>query len=653
MDQHTDSSLVELAKAGDQHAFAELYNRYFDPVYDFVARMTRNRDEAEDIAQDTFLKAMNAMGGLQKGASFKSWIFTIARNTALNRIEKSSRTRPLHFEDSEGEEVSFDVVDTDRFSDPEEAAQASAVSALVWQAAAGLDPKQLSLLDLHLRQGLDSGEIADVLGVTKNNGYVMLNRLKKAVEDSIGAFIMFKDGRQYCGELDAVLSRVDIDGMSPEVRKLVEKHVAQCSSCEERKKKLAPLAAFAGLGAIGAPAGAKAHILEGLLQQWPGPAATGGSSGGSWGGGGTGRGGSRPGGGAGGANGFLKVGGVLTAAAGFLMMALLIPASPVALTRGDDPMQASPSEVVTQPTETPTNTPAGGTGGGESPTATETAENTGTQQGQAGETATPEPTSTNTPPPTSAAGGATNTPPPTATNTNTPTATATATNTNTPTATPTNTATPTPTNTPTPTRVPCSPSLFVTSQSLNVPPGTTQSFTIFNSQPCSGSFELGSPTQPWASVTPGSGTVPGNGSVTVQVSVNGQGVPRQEGTYSATFLVKGVSNSFNVTVNTTVGGQPPEVLNANGSCTTTPNGRTASFVVQATDDISVASVVVSWNGGSVALVRGTGPNLWSISGHPIPAGNLTGFKATATDGSGKTDVQTFTPNGCFTLSFTS
>ena len=68
MDQLPDSRLIELAQGGDQHAFAELYSRYFDPVYDFVARMTRNRDEAADIAQDTFLKAMNALGGLQKGA---------------------------------------------------------------------------------------------------------------------------------------------------------------------------------------------------------------------------------------------------------------------------------------------------------------------------------------------------------------------------------------------------------------------------------------------------------------------------------------------------------------------------------------------------------------------------------------------------------
>ncbi|HQW52276.1 MAG TPA: sigma-70 family RNA polymerase sigma factor, partial [Tepidiformaceae bacterium] len=387
MDQASEASLVELAKAGDQHAFAELYNRYFDPVYDFVARMTRDRDEAADIAQDTFLKAMNALGGLQKGASFKSWVFTIARNTALNRLEKASRTRPLAYSGEDGEEVTFDVVDTDRFADPEEAAQASAIASLVWEAAAGLDPKQLSLLDLHLRQGLDSAEIADVLGVTKNNGYVMLNRLKKAVEDSIGAFIMFKSGRQYCESLDSALSKADIQAMSPETRKLVDRHVAQCPDCEERKKKLAPLAAFAAFGAIGAPAGAKAHILEGLMQQWPGPVTAG-----AGGAGGSGSGGGSPvprsgAGGAGGAGpGVFKVGAFLSMFAAALVALLFIPQSPVALSRldGGGPEKASPAagampsptapgtaaaSATPAPTRTPTPVP---TPAGETPQASPT-----------------------------------------------------------------------------------------------------------------------------------------------------------------------------------------------------------------------------------------------------------------------------------------
>ena len=646
MDQVTDSSLVELAKDGDQAAFAELYNRYFDPVYDFVARMTRNRDEAEDIAQDTFLKAMNALGGLQKGASFKSWIFTIARNTALNRLEKSSRTRPLHFEDSEGEEVTFDVVDTDRFSDPEEAAQASAVAALVWQAAAGLDPKQLSLLDLHLRQGLDSGEIADVLGVTKNNGYVMLNRLKKAVEDSIGAFIMFKDGRQYCGDLDAVLSRVDIDGMSPEVRKVVERHVAQCPSCEERKKKLAPLAAFAGLGAIGAPAGAKAHILEGLMQQWPGPAAAGGSGGAGTGGGGAaggaGRGGVRSGGGAGGANGFLKVGGILTAAAGLLMMALLLPASPVALTRGDDPGRASPGEVIVPPTATPTLATTGGPVGSPtaSPSVTPTQEATPQAQEPGTQTPTVEPTpgNPNPLPPTQSPGAPTSTPTATATPTATNSPTATATLTQTPTATPIP-----PTVTPSP--PPCVPELAAPgSTTINVPPGSVQNFIIFNTQPCAGSFELGEPSQPWLNVSPGGGSIAANGQVTISVLVSASQLPQNEGTHSATFMVQGVANAFAVTVNSTRGGQPPQVLRASATCVTGGPGAGFHFVVEAIDDVAVTSVVVQWTNPnqaprSLSLTKGSGQS-WNGVSSPLEPGS-SNFRATATDGAGRTHTLNF------------
>lgn len=647
MDQLAETSLVELAKAGDQHAFAELYNRYFDPVYDFVARMTRNRDEAADIAQDTFLKAMNALGGLQKGASFKSWIFTIARNTALNRLEKASRTRPLAFEDNEGDEVSFDVVDTSRFSDPQEAAQAGAIASLVWEAAAGLDPKQLTLLDLHLRQGLDSGEIADVLGVTKNNGYVMLNRLKKAVEEAIGAFIMFKTGRQYCESLDAVLSKADIQGMSPETRKLVERHVAQCPECEERKKKLAPLAAFAAFGAIGAPAGAKAHILDGLMQQWPGPAAGGGSAGaGSGGGGGTPRGGAAAAGAGGAGRSFFKVGSGLAMLAAFLVAILFVPQSPIALTRNDgsqvrqvDPGPAGSDEtpVAGSPTATPTPPPA-------SPSPADTPVPTPTSvvtavAGAGGET----PTATQTqPPPPTATATATNVP-------NTPTPTATATRTNTPTATPTRTNTPRPTSTPTPsptatpTRVPCTPLLQGSTFSLDIAPGASASFVVSNLEPCATTFSVGTSGGLWLSASPAGGTIPAQSEIEVTVSVDSRLLPGTEGTYYGVVTVSG-PNSFTVQVSSTRGGQPPVVHSISGQCNPlTPSGGT-TFTANITDDVAMGSATVYFNDVSgtartVALANTSG-NTWT--GNTVVSGRSgTNFRVVAIDASGKQTTQSF------------
>ena len=633
MDQFADSSLVELAKAGDQHAFAELYSRYFDPVYDFVSRMTRNRDEAADIAQDTFLKAMNALGGLQKGTSFKSWIFTIARNTALNRLEKASRTRPLTFEDNEGDEVSFDVVDPDRFSDPEEAAQASAIASLVWEAAAGLDPKQLSLLDLHLRQGLDSGEIADVLGVTKNNGYVMLNRLKKAVEEAIGAFIMFKTGRQYCENLDAVLAKADIQGMSPETRKLVERHLAQCPECDERKKKLAPLAAFAAFGAIGAPAGAKAHILDGLMQQWPGPAAGGGGAGSGSGGGGASASGTGAGGLGGAGRSFLKVGSGLAVLAAFLVALLFVPQSPIALTRNDGssvkladpgpgsgvdgpatatatptPAAASPSPVDTPPsTPTPAATSQGGAAG-TSPTATSTLAATATPT-KAPNTATPTPTRTSTP-----------------------------------TATPTRTSTPTPQPTATPTKVPCNPVLQGSATSLNIASGSSATFVVTNPEPCDASFSIGTAGGLWLSASPAGGVLPAQSGALVIVSVSASLLPPGEGDYFGTVTVFGPNNSFTVQVTATRGGQPPVVQSITGQCMLTALG--VSFTATISDDVAMGSATVYFtaSGGTAYQVQlqNTGGTTWAGALTGVSARNGSNFRVVAVDASGKPTTQAFT-----------
>jgi len=625
MDQAPEASLVELAKAGDQHAFAELYNRYFDPVYDFVARMTRDRDEAADIAQDTFLKAMNALGGLQKGASFKSWIFTIARNTALNRLEKASRTRPLSYAGDDGEEVTFDVVDTDRFADPEEAAEANAIASLVWEAAAGLDPKQLSLLDLHLRQGLDSAEIADVLGVTKNNGYVMLNRLKKAVEDSIGAFIMFKSGRQYCESLDSALSKADIQGMSPETRKLVDRHVAQCPECEERKKKLAPLAAFAAFGAIGTPVGAKAHILEGLMQQWPGP-ATGGGAGGS---GGSGRGASRFGqGGAGGVGpGVLKTGAFLSLLAAALIALLFIPQSPVALSRLDNGGSEKAS-LVTDPT--PTSSPT--------PIATRTATPTPTTS------ATPSATIQGGTPTTTPTGDASITPvPSTATAMPTATPTGTPPPTMTPTATPTKTSTPTPTATSTP----CAPILQASAQGMSITPGGSATFTIFNQSPCPAAFTVGATGGAWLSVSPAAGSIPASGAAIITVLVDGAQLPQAEGQYSGQVRVN--NGALVVGVTTSRGGNPPVVNSVSGQCAASTSAL-IQFTADITDDVAMGSATVHFttHNGQHLAIQLTNPagTTWSGSTSTSAVRAATNFYVVAEDLSGKTTTKYFTPTGC-------
>lgn len=264
----TDAELVTLALGGDNAAFAMLYERYFDSVYDFLARMVRDRDEAADLAQDTFVRALNNLASLSQSGSFKSWLFTIARNTALNRLERARRVQPLESPAASGDDADvlrMDVVDEDRYGNPEAAAEVKSYARLVWEAAASLEPKQYAVLDLSIRQQLTTEEMAEALGVTPNNAYVMVNRMKKALESAIGALVLLREGRHQCRELDAAIAGLQVSEMTPALRRTIDRHAGRCEACSRHRRDLAsPFGIFAGFGLLQPAAGAKAAILEHL-----------------------------------------------------------------------------------------------------------------------------------------------------------------------------------------------------------------------------------------------------------------------------------------------------------------------------------------------------------------------------------------------------
>ncbi len=264
MGMNTDEDLVGRAAGGDQDAMSELYERYFDRVVDFLTRLVHDRAEAADIAQDTFIKAMTGLGGLSSGASFKGWVFTIARNTALNRLEKASRVQPLDARaGSEEDATGFDVVDTNRFGDPEEAFEARRLAALVWDAARALEPRQYSVLDLNVRQGFSGAELAAVLGVSTNNAYVMVNRMKRTLQEAIGALALLRQPFRRCRELDAVLAGLATDELTPEVRRAIDRHTAGCAVCNERRRTLAsPFAILGGFTPLVLAPDARARITD-------------------------------------------------------------------------------------------------------------------------------------------------------------------------------------------------------------------------------------------------------------------------------------------------------------------------------------------------------------------------------------------------------
>ena len=291
-----DALLVSRAIAGDLDSFGQLYDRYFSRVYDFAWRILRDADEAADATQDVFMKAMQALPGLTKATSFKSWIFTIAHNVAVTRAERGNRMVPLPSPVHEEAFGSFDVPDPCRLDSPELVAGDHEAAALVWEAASALNARDYALLDLHVRQGLESAEIATVMGVSKGNAYTMVSRMKTAAADVIGSYIVARRGSKDCEALQGVLGAFEFPPYTEPVRKAVDAHIKDCETCQGSKKRLAaPLEILGAFAMVPAPMALKGDIWGNVSSAWAasGPGAAGGGHGGGGGGGGAG-GGSLP-----------------------------------------------------------------------------------------------------------------------------------------------------------------------------------------------------------------------------------------------------------------------------------------------------------------------------------------------------------------------
>jgi len=258
-----DAELVAGVLAGNRDDFAAVYDRYGDRLHDFAHSMLRQREEAEDAVADSFVTMAERLAQLRDPDRLRPWLYAIVRSECLRRLK--ARTRIAHG----GDEQLVDMADG--AASPESEVELNALRTLVWDASAGLAERDRSLLDLHLRHGLEGAELGEAMGVSANNAYVMLSRVRTQVERSLGALLIARLGRDDCEELDTVLA--DWDGtFSPLIRKRVARHVDDCDVCSERKRVMvSPVSLFSGVPLIPAPLSLRDRVLETQLVSSTGP----------------------------------------------------------------------------------------------------------------------------------------------------------------------------------------------------------------------------------------------------------------------------------------------------------------------------------------------------------------------------------------------
>lgn len=169
-------------KAGDARAFATLVQRHRGPVFNFILRFVQQRQRAEDVLQETWLKVVRSSSEYEPKARFTTWVFTIARNLCVDSARKESYRHADSLDaptgDDEGRALG-DAVSDDGRTAPDRSAYNAGVRPVLEQAIAELPEEQREVFLLREYQGIGFKEIAQVTGVNENT---VKSRMRYALE---------------------------------------------------------------------------------------------------------------------------------------------------------------------------------------------------------------------------------------------------------------------------------------------------------------------------------------------------------------------------------------------------------------------------------------------------------------------------------------
>ena len=169
-----DDLLVEAARE-DPAAFADIVRRYQDNLFNFLYRMTGNREDAEDLCQETFVRIYRALPRFRAGAPFRPWMYKIAMNLAINHF---NARRPAAI-------LPDDIQASSPFSSPELMAELHETQQRLRQALLELPETYRAILLLRHLNDLSYQDIAQALDVPIGTAKVRLHRARKLLQEKL------------------------------------------------------------------------------------------------------------------------------------------------------------------------------------------------------------------------------------------------------------------------------------------------------------------------------------------------------------------------------------------------------------------------------------------------------------------------------------
>ena len=181
----SDWDLVQKCQAGDMASFQELVSRYHQKVYMVVLGLLHNRDDALEVAQETFFRAYRKILSFEGGSSFYTWIYRIAVNLAIDQQRRQKRN-PLEFRETmDGVLEAQEETARDPFADVHDRELRENLARAINE----LTPEHKAVIMLRTIEGLSYKEIGEILGCSEGKVMSRLHYARKKLQDKLSAFL--------------------------------------------------------------------------------------------------------------------------------------------------------------------------------------------------------------------------------------------------------------------------------------------------------------------------------------------------------------------------------------------------------------------------------------------------------------------------------
>jgi RNA polymerase sigma factor (sigma-70 family) len=175
-----DNELISKVLSGDQQAYATLVNRYQNYVFTLALRFTKNREDAEEVSQDIFIKAYRALADFRGASKFSTWLYTIVNTTCITFLRK----KRLEVHSLDNEKV-FELADSQDSGMRANLVEQKSRLAMVNYAIKMLSTDDAEVITLFYKGEQTLEEIAQILGIEANTVKVRLHRARTRLKEKM------------------------------------------------------------------------------------------------------------------------------------------------------------------------------------------------------------------------------------------------------------------------------------------------------------------------------------------------------------------------------------------------------------------------------------------------------------------------------------